>query len=77
VDGRYVFTRWLDAAAITEGALFRAVNRQVLEDRLAHRRDPGNRVLLDHHGREIRLPNDRALWPDRERLEKRQTELIL
>jgi len=26
------------------------------------------RSLLDHHGRPIRLPKDRRLWPDRERL---------
>ena len=47
----------------------------VLDDRLSHPTDPANRVLLDHRGQRIRLPRDEALWPDRERLEKRQAAL--
>lgn len=44
---------------------------RVFEERLVHPGDPANRVLLDLHGRAIRLPEDRAMWPDRERLENR------
>lgn len=30
--------------------------------------DPANRILLDYAGRQIRLPADDSLWPDRDRL---------
>ena len=50
-------------------------NVVLLDDRLSHPTDPANRVLLDHRGQRIRLPRDEAMWPDRERLEKRQKEL--
>lgn len=46
----------------------------VRDERLAHPADPANRVLLDFHGKPIRLPREDSLWPDRERLERRGSD---